>query len=264
MSGFRKSFLFGLILGPLGAIGASAQGLDIQPIGIELADDGDQLILAAMPVAGQAPVFNSVLIESATVTRAAVRQTGTLPKPSIILGLIAPGQEETFGVERLLPATVEQIIFALDDLAAREALRADNPDLFRRLVEEGHIDPDPDQLNRVLQTELKRMNCYRAGVDGAWGRGSRGSVDEYFSQLASVEWDDPAPTNSLFRSIILNGDVACPTPAAAAVAPRATSSAPKRATTTRRTTTTNRAPAAPKAAPAAKPKMSIGAQGVFR
>ncbi|WP_372991426.1 hypothetical protein [Sulfitobacter sp.] len=264
MSGFRKNLLFGLTFGLLGPIGASAQGLDIQPIGIELAGDGDQLILAAMPVGGQAPVFNSALIESATITRVAVRQTGTLPKPSIILGMIAPGQEEEFGVERLLPATVNQITFALDDLVAREALRAENPDLFRRLVEEGHIDPDPGALNSILQTELKRMNCYRSGVDGAWGRGSRGSVDEYFSQLASVQWDDPSPTNSLFRAIILNGDVACPTPAAAVAAPRATSSAPKSNRTTRQTTTTNRAPAAKKAAPSAKPKMSIGATGVFR
>ncbi|WP_299154016.1 hypothetical protein [uncultured Tateyamaria sp.] len=241
-----------------------AQGLDIQPIGIELASEGDELVLAALPSATTGPVFSG-LIESAGVVQAAVRTPGTLPKPSIILGVIGAGQEEEFGIERLLPATVEEVAFSVDDLAAREAMRAENPDLFRRLIEEGHLDPEADQLNRALQIELARMNCYRSGIDGAWGPGSRRSVGEYFQQLASVTWDDPQPSNSLFRAIIINGDVACPTPVAAA-RPAPT----PRATTTQRTTTTRRAPVpAPRAAapaPAAKPKpkLSIGGSGVFR
>lgn len=243
---------------------ANAQGLEIAPIGFDVADEGDSLVLAAFAAPNDAPLLG--LIQGAAIPVAA-RVSAGLPQPSIIVGLIAPGQEEEFGVERLLPATVEQVGFPLDDLAAREAMRESDPDMFRRLIEEGHLDPEADQLNRALQIELARMNCYRSGIDGAWGPGSRRSVGQYFDQVASVDWPDAAPTNDLLRTIIINGDVACPTPVAAA--PRATTT---RSTTTRRTTTTRAAtpraaaPAPKPAAPAAKkkPKLSLGGSGVLR
>jgi len=232
---------------------AHAQGIEIAPIGIDLADDGDNLVLASFAAPNTAPVFEAFQLGATPV---AARVSAGLPQPSIIVGLIAPGQEEEFGLESLLPATVEQIGFSLDDLESREALRESDPEMFRRLIEEGHLDPEADQLNRVLQSELARMNCYRTRVDGAWGPGSRRSVGEYFTELASVEWPDPAPTQDLFRAILLNGDVTCATPAAAA--PRATT---PRATTPRATAP---APAPAPAAPAAKPKLSIGGSGVLR
>ncbi|MEO0691337.1 MAG: hypothetical protein AAFY90_00495 [Pseudomonadota bacterium] len=237
---------------------ALAQGLEIAPIGIDLADEGDTLVQAAL-VIDSAPVFEATRLGATPV---AARAAVGLPQPSIIVGLIAPGQEEEFGLTSLLPATVEQISFSLDDLAAREALRENEPILFERLISEGHLDPDADQLNTVLQTELARMNCYRSGIDGAWGPGSRRSVGEYFDEIASVDWPDAAPTQELFRAIILNGDVECEVPVAAAPAPRATTSAAPRPAATPR-------PAAPApqprpAAPAAKPKLSIGGSGVLR
>ncbi len=241
---------------------AHAQGLEIAPIGIDVADDGDSLVLAAFAAPNNAPVFESVQLGA---TPAAARAAIGMPQPSIIVGMIAPGQEEEFGLETLLPATVQQVAFSLDDIAAREALRENQPEIFRRLIEEGHMDPDEAQLNRVLQTELARMNCYRSGIDGAWGPGSRRSVGEYFEELSSVDWPDQSPTNELFRAILLNGDVACPTPVAAAPAPRATTTRTNTATTTR-TQPRAAAPAPRAAAPAAKPKpkLSIGGSGVLR
>lgn len=241
---------------------AYAQGIDIAPIGIDISSDDDNVILAAISIPSDAPVFENYQVGATPV---AARVSAGLPSPSIIVGVIAPGQEEVFGLETLLPATVEQVGFPLDDLTAREEMRESDPDMFRRLVEEGHLDPEPDTLNRALQIELARMNCYRSGIDGAWGPGSRRSVGEYYAQLASVDWPDAAPTNELLRSIIMNGDVACPTPVAAA---------PRRATTQSTTTRTTRtqpraaapAPAPAPAAPAAKPKpkLSIGGSGVLR
>ncbi|WP_299733500.1 hypothetical protein [uncultured Tateyamaria sp.] len=239
---------------------ALAQGLEIAPIGFDVADEGDNLVVASF-VADAAPVFDAVQLGA---TPAAARVSAGLPQPSIILGLIAPGQEEEFGLENLLPATVEQVSFSLDDLAAREAMRENDPILFERLIQEGHLDPDADVLPTVLQTELARMNCYRSGIDGAWGPGSRRSVGEYFEQLASVDWPDQAPTQELFRAIILNGDVACPTPVAVQrAAPARTTSRP--ASTTTRTQPRAAAPApAPKPAAKPKPKLSIGGSGVLR
>ena len=256
---------FGLAAALVAPSPALSQGLEIQPLNLDVAGEGE-LVLAALPAASTTPVFSGALIENAGALPSAVLVSAALPQPSIILGVIAAGQEEEFGIETLMPATVEQVSFEMDDLAAREAMRAEDPDLFRQLIEEGHMDPEPDQLNRVLQVELKRMNCYRSGIDGAWGPGSRRSVASYFDQLASVSWPDQQPTNELFRAIIINGDVACPTPVAA---PRATTNTRRTTTTTNSRPANNSRPAAPApkpAAPAAKPKpqISIGGSGVFR
>ena len=236
-----------------------AQGLEIAPIGIDLADDGDNLVLASFAAAGTAPLIEGVQLGAMPV---AARVAVGLPPPSIIVGMIEAGREDEFGLATLLPATVEKFGFSLEDLEAREALRESNPDLLRRLVEEGYLDPDEDRLPRILQTELARMNCNRSGIDGVWGRGSRRSVGEYFAQLASVSWPDQAPTPELLRAIIINGDVACPTPAAV-VRPAPT---PRRTTTPARTQPRAAAPAPKPVAPAAKPKpkLSIGGSGVLR
>ncbi|MEX0308728.1 MAG: hypothetical protein AB3N17_00635 [Tateyamaria sp.] len=248
------------------ASSARAQGIQIEPLNLDVAGEG-ALVQTSFAAASDLPVFSQSIAVEPGVVPVAVRQLDTLPQPSIILGRIAPGQEEEFGIERLLPETVAQVIFDLADLDARNALRADNPELFAQLISEGHLDPEADQLNRTLQVELQRMNCYRSGIDGAWGPGSRRSVASYFEQLANVSWPDQQPTNELFRAILLNGDVACPTPVAAP-RPAATNRTTTRTTTT--TTTRTQRPAAAAPAPAAKPQtqskptLSIGGSGVFR
>jgi len=268
---FCRSLMVGL--GALCALqnstAAVAQGLDIQPITLEIMSDVSQdteLLLASVSLpSNTAPLIEGILAGSSGVVKAAVRTSDGLPKPSVILGFIAPGQETLFGLTQLLPATLAGIIFSLDDLAAREALRSSDPEMFKRLVEEGHVDPNPSQLNRVLQGELKRMNCYRSGIDGAWGSGSRRSVGEYFEQLENVDWEDPAPSADLFRAVLLNGDVDCPTPAAVQRSTR-TQGTTTRSTTTRRTTTAKPKAAAPAKKPASKkPSISLGGStGVFR
>ena len=145
-----------------------AEGLDIKPIALEILSDnssGTELFIVAVAApSSAAPVIEGILVASANRMPAAVRTSNDLPQPSVILGFISPGQESLFGLSRLLLSTVASVIFSLDDFAAREALRASDPVMFKRLIEEGHVDPDPFQLNRILQIELKRMNCYRSGV----------------------------------------------------------------------------------------------------
>lgn len=194
-----------------------------------------------------------------TASREARPTTVGRPSPSIVLGIIEPGAEERFGIEGLLDETVAAFGFAFDDLESREALRTSNPELFRELVQGGHIDPPEEQLARVLQQELARMNCYRSSIDGVWGGGSRRSVTSYFQTLDNGNRaPSSAPSNELFRSIVLNGDVTCrvarvqqPT------TPSVTNNRPRRTTP------------APQAAPApARPPASSGSSvpraGVFR
>ncbi|MEM6758930.1 MAG: hypothetical protein AAF601_05575 [Pseudomonadota bacterium] len=252
------SALAGLLSGS-----AFAQSFSAEPIAFDLSDelaDGSPVLIAAYePTPDARPSFAGAGSDrSAAVTNAG------LPAPSIILGRVEPGREADFGIETLLPDTVAQLGFAFDDLETRVAMRDSDPDLFRQLLEQGHIDPPADQLNVALQTELKRMNCYRSTIDGLWGRGSARSVGEYFGERADgASWPDQQPSMQLFRAIIAVPDVACEAPVAAA---------PARTTTTRstqqRTTTTRPTPApapAPAPKPANKPRISGGGGiGVFR
>ncbi|MBE1283396.1 MAG: hypothetical protein GJ676_08780 [Rhodobacteraceae bacterium] len=243
-----------------------AQDLDIQPISLDVSSETDQLVLAALPVGDVMPIIRGVTADETPVVRAAVRPSDQLPTPSIILGYIAPEQEEEFGLDRLLPATVEQISFALDDLEAREALRARDADLFKRFVEEGHLDPDPAQLNRTLQAELLRMRCYRSSIDGQWGRGSRRSVTSYFNELDGVSWPDQNPSNELFRAILINGDVVCAAAPSNRTVRTNTSTSSRSSSSSTRTRTPAPAPA-PQPAPAQKPAATIElgpSIGVFR
>lgn len=253
---------------------AKAQSLVATPIAIDIADNGPAaepiLIAAYQPISGVAPV----LVPGGGNTQlSAVAFDATKPRPSIILGRVEAGQEDAFGIERLLPATVAEIRFDYDDLAARAALRARDPELFRQLVEQGHVDPPETVLKAALQTELSRMNCYRSRVDNAWGPGSRRSVSAYFNEIDGVDWPDQEPSTGLFRTILLRGDVACPAPVIQA--PRQTTTSARRTTprrTTkpaakpRRTTTAVKRPApVSKPKPTSKPKISGGGGiGVFR
>ncbi|MEC7761511.1 MAG: hypothetical protein VX874_06315 [Pseudomonadota bacterium] len=167
---------------------------------------------------------------------AAIPVAAGLPEPSIIVGVIEGAEEASFDTaEDLGEVTSSEI--AYDDLAARESLRESSPELFAELVAAGAFDPPANLMARAIQTELARMNCYNAGIDGVWGNGSRGAVDRYFAQREAGATTREAVAE-LFRAIILNDDVTCPAPVAAP-APVARN--------------TNTAPATPRAAPAPTP-----------
>lgn len=190
----------------------SGDAFSLEPITFDIddqiADEAEDDIILVSAYAPQA--LPPRISRFNTASREARPTIAGRPNPSIVLGKIEPGAEESFGVEGLLQDTVAAFGFAFDDLAAREALRTSNPELFRDLIQGGHIDPPGEQLARVLQQELARMNCYRSSIDGVWGGGSRSSVTSYFQTLDNGNRaPGSAPSNELFRSIVLNGDVTC-------------------------------------------------------
>lgn len=240
---------------------AQGQSFDAAPIAIDvIAGQADTPVL----VAAYTPPANSTpLLGSSETRRDAVIIPAGFPAPSIILGHVQPGQESAFGITSLLPETVRQAAFSHDDLEARIQLRTSNPDLLRLLIEQGHIDPPNDLLNAALQTELQRMNCYRSGIDGAWGPGSRRSVGAYFEERDDgTAWPEQGPSVELYRTIILYDDVQCPTPKPAA---RAEPSRPVAKAKPAPAPAPARAPKPAAKAPSNKPKISSGAGiGVFR
>lgn len=256
------------------AVGASvpaqsqSQALPATPIEFDLsADDSasDPLLIAAyQPRLKIAPLSS---FSGLNKTRLAMTADATLPRPSIILGRIEPGQEDAFGIEGLLPATVAEIGFTHTDLEARTALRDANPILFRKLIEGGHVDPSEAELKKVLQTELARMNCHRSGIDGAWGPQSRGSVAAYFKASEGVDWPNKQPTPELFRAIILREDVRCATPVAKVVRQKVRPSKSKgtgsRPAVPQKPKVT-KTPATPKTRLKDKIKLGVGIIGIIR
>lgn len=211
-------FTLAAMLATTVALPLQAESFALEPITLDVAapqsSDTDDLIL----VAAYVPDTSSPLLVSyGDTARSALRTSQDQQQPSIILGLIAPGEEDDFGIEGLLQDTIAAHAFDYQDLEAREALRISDPDLFRKLVQGGHVDPPEDRLKFALQEELARMNCYRSRIDGDFGRGSRRSVASYFKTLDNgSSWPDQnPPTNDLFRSIVINGDVTCQVAAAA-------------------------------------------------
>lgn len=134
-----------------------------------------------------------------------------LPQPSIIVGEQARQAAEQ--PERP-PRDAMGVAYPL-----RADMRRDDAAGFARLLDLGAFDPDSDRIAAAIQTELRRMSCYGATVDGIWGRGSVSAVERYFTAARQTA---PAstPEIALYRAIISGPDLTCPAPAPAAAAVR--------------------------------------------
>ena len=183
-----------------------------------------------------------------------------MPEPSIIIGVLR-SESASYNTVEDDPSGgaaggngISSTEISFDNLEARRAMRAQGEELFVNLVGRGAFDPATNVLVVALQTELKRMGCYRSVIDGDWGGGSKSSVKRYFDEFGgeAVTLD---PTIDLFRQIILKDDIECATAKPTAVrAKRKTNTG-----TTARATTKPRAAPVAKAKPKAKVTSKIGA-----
>ncbi len=216
--------------------------------------------IAPTTVAAAATQVGSVVQGQPAVLLASVQGTNRFriptpsgfPEPSILVGMPAPAD----GGVAEAPAALPGAEIAYDDVAGRNALRDSNPELFASLVSSGAFDPPEDQLVRALQTELQRMGCYRGGIDGDWGRGSRRAVTLYV-QTAGVEVPTQDAVPDLFRAIVSRPDVACPAPVVAAPRPAAQPAAAPRPAAQ-----PARPPAPQPAQPASRPQIDPTASGI--
>ncbi|CAM3061975.1 hypothetical protein SAMN04488021_11328 [Paracoccus aminovorans] len=191
----RGAYLAGIavLASWLGAGIAAAQGLVITPL------PSDQVIPAAEPPAA-VPILP--LSEPEPPARAG------LPRPSIVIGDLAV----LAGFDPRGPLGLP--------FAVREAIRQRDAALFERLLGRGAFDPDRGRLAEAIQTELRRLDCYGGGIDGAWGGGSVRAVQRW-SQAAKTEVGDD-PEVPLFRAIARSADLRCAAAVAVPVAPAAT------------------------------------------
>lgn len=83
------------------------------------------------------------------------------------------------------------------------------------------VAPAPEDLPRALQAELKRVGCYRQGVDGDWGQGSRNALRRYFDAKKTTA-TGLEPTEALWRGLKAEtGQVCAPPPPEPVVAKKA-------------------------------------------
>ncbi len=228
----------------------------------------------SVAAAGVAQVSDGVSILSAPApTQVAsapsrpVPGAGGLPRPAIIVGYPEEVVEAAFEVASDDDGgAVGGSEISYENVALRREFAENNRELYLSLVESGAFDPPASQMAVALQTEMKRMNCYTARIDGDWGRGSRASVDRYYAEIGgSAPSQDP--TLEIWRQLMLKDDVRCPDPVVAAPAPRRsnTQSAPRRTTT--QAAPRRQAAPAPAPAPASPPRRTISQSsgtGVFR
>lgn len=68
------------------------------------------------------------------------------------------------------------------------------------------------ELARQMQTELQRLGCYRMGIDGAWGPGSRNAFSNYLTQTRQSA-DTLNPSIHWYNRLILESGRICRAPA---------------------------------------------------
>lgn len=204
----------------------------VQPVAISPTLTSATNILADQTLR-QAPNTVRIFTASATPKRQFKPTTAGLPTPSIIVGIIKP--EDSFANPTELGAAISGTEMGGLDYKARQKMRADNPELFNRLLTSGAFDPPENAIAGAIQTELARMGCYSSGIDGIWGNGSRAAVDRYYARIGSA----PAtrePVIELYRQLLRKDDVTCPvSQTAARTTPRGTGGSTRTPRTTTRT-----------------------------
>lgn len=158
---------------------------------------------ATIVVGAEAQADDIIILASATRASAAAATAEPaegLPRPYIILG--RP------------PSLIEAVAppqFDWQDSAARATAKADDPDSYAGLVAAGAWDPPPGTEAIALQTVLAEMNCYRGGIDGQFGNGSRRALTAYF-ETAGLQGVGQDPTPAVWRQVIAGPVVRCPDP----------------------------------------------------
>ena len=209
----------------------------------------------------QTPSTVRIFTAAATPARQFQPAATGLPTPSIIVGNLNP--EDSFQNPTELGGAIAGSDLGIVDYQARRKMRTDDPALFEKLLTNGAFDPPPETLTGAIQTELARMKCYSARVDGIWGNGSRLAVDRYAKQIGAAV-PSREPVIELYHQLLRKDDAICPVIRTAAQ---------RTPTTTRRSTggTATARPRTPRAPAQTAPKTggrtinrTLNPAGVFR
>ncbi|TIT41119.1 MAG: caspase family protein, partial [Mesorhizobium sp.] len=129
--------------------------------------------------------------------------------------------------------------------------------------------PDEEKatdLARSIQTELRRLGCYRATVDGNWGKGSVRALTSYYRNTRRIA-STTEPTVELLSDLFLQSGRVCKDPVVVQKAKPArisSDTAPERGKATGRKAARSSKPQSSRpAAPPPDISGGIGIGGVF-
>jgi hypothetical protein len=130
---------------------------------VELSDDTQEI----------ATVNGDILPEKATAS---------VPAPAAHQAFAQKIEPAVLAARRIAPAAViAGIDFKADDalVTASQTLSSASLDVSRPEIDSTLILYTPYEMTTAVQTELKRLACYNAAIDGQWGRKSREAVRQF-------------------------------------------------------------------------------------
>ena len=240
-----------------------AQGARIDSLDTVLA--AADLTVPAAP-AGDLPDFgfDLIILDEALPTDASEDRPITLaalPDPPRDIGVTRALQQLSVndvlstGYSPFIPDAPIAWLAALDPALRTPDLRADRERIIGEDVTPPELDlpqMDARELAMAVQTELQRVGCYRMGIDGDWGPGSRRALGDYLTRSGqSAEGQEP--TAEILVMVQASTGEICPAPVAApqparqqrATPPRQQQAAPQPAAPATEAAPAPAAPAAP-------------------
>lgn len=192
--------------------------------------------IAAMPEAQRAFLLNIWRSQGAEISREAL--------DARIAAAIAPPPPKPVETEEQLTEAVPEALLERVILSMTPVKLTPRKDNRRRLVGR-----DITDLARALQVELERIGCYRSGIDGTWGRGSRRALQRFIDETEETRIKTLDPSVVTLDILLETEGTICAftpvrrAPAQAAKPAPSASAAPAPSTSTPSNTQT--APAAP-------------------
>lgn len=216
----------------------SVEGVELGPVISPVPPPGKTP--AGQPPAAGEPQFRVADLPASLPKLGDVKSTGVAP--TIGAEPAAPAAPAATGVEPARP--VGPVTEQVADIPPALAPISPGPAVVGVEIEPEAVPGveveavDPQRVAELVQEELKRIGCYTGGIDGDWGRGSRGALERYFDSK-KVAATSTEPTMELLAALTEEEGRICEPP-------------PQRP---RQTTTQVAQPARPPAAkpPAAKP-----------
>ena len=217
------------------------------------AEDAGGTVLAALPEPARA------------AEDAAARETGTATRAISPLDSLTPaerpaGEDGVAVLAALPPERARPGIAELPRIVGREVLPAE-PEMPAEAEPEPEPETPPANIVVAVQTELQRLGCYRARIDGLWGPQSARALARY---LATTDYmpDSLDPTVAVWRLMRQEEKVICEhTEAVARAAPAQTRQPEPEPARPSRPTLTQQRPGSTQQAPAVQ---SRPLRGVFR
>lgn len=190
------------------AIIAASVNLEIKPDAGIMIDGAEATTAGAAVVAlgkETVEIFDGIETKKNTSAHIATGPDGT-PREFVRLAQLEPSTRSIVIATVDSSARLPGQVIEPTSQSGQTILRKHDPDLLDQLLREAA--PAPTNIKRAVQAELKRLGCYRSGVDGVWGKGSRTALSRYYLARKTVP-DDLEASEQVYRRLMIEKGVVC-------------------------------------------------------